>query len=99
MQRYALIEKNVGVTPLQAIETFRKEKPELKDLPLTYAGRLDPMAGGKLLVLIGDECKRREKYDGLDKEYEFEVLLGFASDSGDVLGLPAAFQKNRVPRK
>lgn len=45
------------------------------------------MASGKLLVLIGDECKRQEAYHGLDKTYEFEVLLGASSDSGDVLGL------------
>ena len=72
---------------MQALEIFRKLWPELANLPLTYAGRLDPMAEGKLLILIGDECKKRTQYDGLDKEYEFEVLFGFKSDTGDVLGL------------
>ena len=45
------------------------------------------MASGKLLILIGDECKNQKKYFGLDKEYEFEVLFGVESDTGDVLGL------------
>lgn len=54
---------------------------------MAYAGRLDPMASGKLLVLVGEECRRQEEYHGLDKEYEFEVLLGSRSDTGDVLGL------------
>lgn len=44
------------------------------------------MASGKLLILIGDECKRQGQYHTLDKEYEFEVLFGVASDTGDVLG-------------
>jgi tRNA U55 pseudouridine synthase TruB len=44
------------------------------------------MASGALLVLIGDECKRQSEYHGLDKEYEFSVLLGISSDTGDVLG-------------
>jgi tRNA pseudouridine(55) synthase len=44
------------------------------------------MASGKLLVLVGDECKKQEKYHGLDKEYRVEMLLGIASDTGDVLG-------------
>jgi tRNA pseudouridine(55) synthase len=44
------------------------------------------MASGKLLVLIGDECKRQEHYHALDKRYEFSVLLGVASDTADVLG-------------
>ncbi len=53
---------------------------------MTYAGRLDPMASGLLLVLAGDECKNKEKYLALDKEYEFEVLFGFATDTYDILG-------------
>jgi len=88
MPRYIIIEKRVGYTPLQEIELLKKSRPELSGVPLTYAGRLDPMASGKLLVLVGDECKRRSEYDKLDKEYEFEVLLGFKTDTGDMLGLP-----------
>ena len=45
------------------------------------------MASGKLLILIGDECKRQAKYHTLDKAYRFEVLFGVGSDTGDVLGL------------
>ena len=59
MRRYAVIEKNIGETPLMAVESFRKLNPELLQYPMTYAGRLDPMASGKLVVLIGDECKRQ----------------------------------------
>jgi tRNA pseudouridine(55) synthase len=54
---------------------------------MAYAGRLDPMASGKLLVLIGEECKHQEHYHGLDKEYVFEVLFGVSSDTADVLGI------------
>ncbi len=44
------------------------------------------MAEGKLLVLMGDECKVQEKYHSLDKAYEFQILFGVASDTADVLG-------------
>lgn len=84
---YVLLHKAVGQTPLEVLELWRQTKPELKNTPLAYAGRLDPMAEGVLLVLIGDECKKQTEYHHLDKEYEFEVLFGLASDSGDVLGL------------
>ncbi len=90
MRRYAIIEKRVGVTPLAAMQDYQNSDSALMCVPLTYAGRLDPMASGKLLILIGEECKRRNKYDDLDKEYIFEVLLGFTTDTGDVLGIPAA---------
>jgi tRNA pseudouridine55 synthase len=54
---------------------------------MTYAGRLDPLASGVLLVLTGEECKKKEKYLNLDKEYELTVLFGFSTDSMDILGL------------
>jgi len=87
IQKYIVLEKKVGQTPLVVLENYRKENPEVANKKLAYAGRLDPMASGKLLVLIGDACKKQGKYLNLDKEYEFEVLLDFKSDSGDVLGL------------
>ncbi len=79
--------KKVGETPLECIENYRKEHVELGSLPMTYAGRLDPMAEGLLLVLIGDECKEKDKYLGLDKKYEIEVLFGLKTDTGDILGI------------
>ena len=84
---YVLLYKTVGQTPLECMELWRQTKPELKDTPLAYAGRLDPMAEGVLLVLIGEECKKQADYHNLDKEYEFEILFGVHSDSGDVLDL------------
>ena len=87
MDKYVVLEKEVGQTPLQAVELFRSHNPELKDVSMAYAGRLDPMASGKLLVLLGDECKEQEKYHKLEKGYRFQVLFGTGSDSGDVLGL------------
>lgn len=90
MEPYTTIEKHVGETPLQALVRLRAEQLIPDDVPLAYAGRLDPMASGKLLVLIGEECKNQEYYHGLDKEYNFQVLFGIGSDTGDVLGLVEA---------
>lgn len=86
MEQYITREKAVGETPLQCLETFRASRPDLTDVPIAYAGRLDPMASGTLLFLIGAECKRQTEYHDLDKEYEFSVLFGIGSDTYDVLG-------------
>ena len=86
MEKYVVLEKAVGETPLSCAEAFRATRPDLVGIPLSYAGRLDPMASGKLLVLIGEECKHQADYHGLDKEYEFSVLFGISSDTQDVLG-------------
>lgn len=87
LPKYATIEKRVGETPLMAAERLRTILNIPATVPFAYAGRLDPMASGKLLILIGNECKVQEKYHAFDKEYVFEILLGVASDSGDVLGI------------
>ncbi len=78
--------KHIGETPLKALERVRISKGLDPLLPMTYAGRLDPMAEGVLLILVGEECKKKEQYLGLNKVYEVEVLLGFETDTGDLLG-------------
>lgn len=45
------------------------------------------MAEGVLVVLAGEENKNREAYLNLDKEYTFDVLFGFATDTYDLLGV------------
>ncbi len=84
---YLTIQKSVGETPLQALERLRELHDIPTTIPLAYAGRLDPMASGTLLVLVGDTCKKQSEYHSLDKTYEFEILFGIQSDTGDVLGL------------
>lgn len=85
-----IVYKKIGETPLEAINRFRlenkNENPELDFLPITYAGRLDPMAEGLLILLVGERAKEKEKYLDLPKTYEFEILWGFETDSLDLLG-------------
>jgi tRNA pseudouridine55 synthase len=78
--------KQRGETPLERIQRFAKCNPELKGQKMTYMGRLDPLAEGVLLMASGDDVKRKEEFLGLDKEYDFVSLFGFATDSYDILG-------------
>ena len=87
MDKVLKLYKEMGETPLNVIERFKEENPEYSEEKMTYAGRLDPMAEGLLLVLCGDEIYNKEKYLGLKKEYEFEVLFGVSTDTGDALGI------------
>ncbi|PIY94343.1 MAG: hypothetical protein COY68_03170 [Candidatus Levybacteria bacterium CG_4_10_14_0_8_um_filter_35_23] len=81
-----VLNKPIGKTPLQTIEEYRLVHPELTCVKLAYAGRLDPMAEGLLLVLVGEECKKKKDYENLSKIYEFEVLFGISTDTFDVMG-------------
>ena len=86
MPPYVVLEKPAGETPLQTLTRYREQHENLKTVPMAYAGRLDPMASGKLLILIGDECKKQAQYHKLDKTYRFEILFGVSSDTGDIMG-------------
>ena len=88
MNKILNIYKPVGISPLDAIKTLKEKYPELKDEKMTYAGRLDPLAEGVLLILAGNAVYEKEKYLKLDKEYEAEILFGFNTDTYDILGLP-----------
>src|SRR4051812_28571356 len=81
-----VMHKKVAETPLECLHRLRVIKPELSELPMTYAGRFGPMADGVLLVLVGEECKHKEDFLGLDKEYVCEILWGVATDTYDILG-------------
>ena len=82
-----LFYKNLGETPLEAIERFRLINPLYKNVPMTYAGRLDPAATGLLVLLGGDLCKEKDLYTSLPKTYEVSMLFGFNTDSYDLLGI------------
>ena len=81
-----IVNKKVGQTPLECIDEIKKNEPKLVHLPLTYAGRLDPLAKGLLLILVGDECHKKDEYLALSKEYEVTILFGFETDTYDVMG-------------
>ena len=82
------IEKKWGETPLESLERLRTEENISKETPMTYAGRLDPAAEGLLIILTGEECKKKEEYTALSKTYEVGIIFGIATDSFDLLGIP-----------
>lgn len=86
MKNILVLHKKEGQTPLGALENFKKKNPEYRGVSLTYAGRLDPMASGVLLVLAGKAIANKEKYLALEKEYCFKLLFGYATDTHDILG-------------
>lgn len=79
--------KKLGETPRECLERFKRENSELGHVPLTYAGRLDPIAEGVLVALSGEAIAHKDTYLGLPKVYEAQVLWGFETDTLDILGL------------
>lgn len=88
MEKPILLYKQKGETPLECLERFREAHMDVyAGVKMTYAGRLDPLAEGMLPVLAGETCKDKEQYLNLEKVYEYEILFGPMTDTGDVLGL------------
>lgn len=78
--------KKLGETPRERLERLRVQKPQYRYEVLSYAGRLDPMAEGVLVCLVGAENSRHEEHLEHSKEYMLDILFGFATDTYDVLG-------------
>ena len=76
--------KEPGITPLEFINSIKKQYPDTK---ICYTARLDPMARGIIPVLFGEECKNMHLYTNLSKTYEVKVMIGYKTDSDDVLGI------------
>jgi tRNA pseudouridine(55) synthase len=77
--------KEAGHTMVQTMDKFKKDYNI--DKKVCYCGRLDPMARGLVLLLVGDECKNMEKHLGYIKEYEFEIIFGLSTDTDDPMGI------------
>ncbi len=84
--------KRVGQTPLDCVREYKKQFLSDSSETVSYAGRLDPMAEGVLLLLRGEANSRRREYEHLSKQYEVTALCGFATDTGDLMGKLSNFQ-------
>lgn len=87
-----LVDKPYGWTPLECIDRLRELGKIEKDEKATYAGRLDPLATGLLLILKGDGVHEKDRFIGLDKTYAVELTFGAYTDTGDVLGVLESVQ-------
>lgn len=87
METAVCLYKKIGETPLMCLNRLRQADERFKTATLSYAGRLDPMAEGLLLVMVDEGNKDREQFLNLDKTYTCEILFDVATDTYDVLGL------------
>ena len=82
------IQKRLGETPNSLISRFKQENPEYSKEKISFAGRLDPMASGEMILLIGESCKLQPTFIAKKKTYSFTIINGIITDSNDILGIP-----------
>ena len=74
--------KDYGIT---SNEFARRYKLNNNLDSVCYAGRLDPMARGKMIVLTNKDTKNVNKYLDHDKLYNFDMIIGIDTKSHDCL--------------
>ena len=56
-------------------------------IPITYAGRLDPLASWKWFFFLVMMLKIKINILGLIKIYTAEFIIGISTDTADLLGI------------
>lgn len=79
------INKNIGETMGEYVRRIKKEHNYNK---LAFAGRLDPLAYGDVIVLTEEDIFKKDNYCNLDKLYECFIIEGIKTDTYDILGIP-----------
>lgn len=82
-----VVYKQGGELLSELLVRVRKEHDIEDAVPLTYAGRLDPLVEGVVLMFAGDDVHQKDLYTKLPKQYTFDVLFGVGTDTHDPLGI------------
>ena len=80
-----LYDKHVGETMNEVIKRFSEEN-NIKE-KIAYAGRLDPLAYGKIIILTGNDIYKKDDYCNKSKIYETWMIEGIMTDTYDIMGL------------
>ncbi|ARF08657.1 tRNA U55 pseudouridine synthase TruB [Catovirus CTV1] len=90
--------KPIGITTVEFIEQYKKET---KCKKICFAGRLDPLAHGKLCVLTDEDVYRKDEFCGCDKIYESYIIKNITTDTYDIMGIPSISYKEEqeIPKK
>ena len=81
-----LFDKRIGETMDEMISRFRQEYSIGDKTKIAYAGRLDPLAFGKIILLTDKDIYNKEKYCGKNKTYTTWIVHGIQTDTYDIMG-------------
>ena len=69
-----LLNKPKGLTPLELVKKYKKEEGLSAKEKVCYAGRLDPMARGMMILLRGVDCKLMTSFCNLNKKLQSDTV-------------------------
>lgn len=77
--------KPIGQTTVEFIANYKNIHNIDK---ISFAGRLDPIAYGKIIILTNDDIHKKKDYCDKDKIYEACIIKNIITDTYDILGIP-----------
>ena len=78
-----LVNKPSGITSFKVVSIIRKK---LNVKKVGHCGTLDPLAEGRMIVLVGKATKQQDTFMKQDKVYYAKIKLGIKTDTGDLEG-------------
>jgi tRNA pseudouridine55 synthase len=87
MNGLLVLDKPPGVTSHDVVSIVRRATGEKS---IGHLGTLDPMATGVLPLLLGKYTRLAQFFGQAEKQYVGHIRFGFATDSFDADGVPAA---------
>lgn len=85
MDGLIVIDKPAGWTSHDVVARARRL---LRERRIGHTGTLDPFATGVLVLLVGRATRLAQFLAGAEKEYEALVRFGYATETGDLTGVP-----------
>ena len=87
MNSLLVLDKPAGITSHDVVDIVRRATGERS---VGHLGTLDPMATGVLPLLLGKFTRLAQFFSTADKSYKGVIRFGFATDTFDADGTPAA---------
>src|SRR5580698_3990548 len=87
MNGLLVLDKPAGVTSHDVVSILRRATGERS---IGHLGTLDPMATGVLPLLLGKYTRLAQFFGQAEKHYTGDIRFGFATDTFDAEGTPAA---------
>ncbi len=85
--------KNIGETMNEVINRFKTDYNMKKEDKVSFAGRLDPLAFGKIILLTDSDKYKQDEFCNFNKIYSFSVLQDFQTDTYDIMGLVTDYKQ------
>ena len=80
--------KRVGETMGELLARFKLEYAININSKVAFAGRLDPLAFGKVVMLTDADIYQKDNYCSKTKIYQCNIIEQIQSDTYDILGIP-----------